>query len=115
MTSLLRFPSRLLALVASIVLIFSWSGQARAQWTPPNPVNSFTQISDGLEVHQNSGVLRIQVTSAAILHITYGPESGVAEHPSDGVLAKRDWPDAAGRRSSTSVFHASHSGHLPCH
>jgi len=67
---------------------------AHAQWNPPNPVTGFTQISDGLEVHQAAGVLRIQVTTPAILHITYGPESAAPEHSSDGVLAKRDWPPA---------------------
>jgi alpha-D-xyloside xylohydrolase len=67
---------------------------AHAQWNPPNPVTSFKQIEDGLEVHQIAGVLRIQVTSPAILHITYGPETAGPEHPSDGVLAKRDWPPA---------------------
>ena len=80
-----------LALTA-ILLCAARSG--RAQWNAPNPVTSFTQITDGLEVHQTAGVLRIQVTSPSILHVTYGPETGTSEHAPDGVLAKRDWPPA---------------------
>ena len=78
----------------SLFVLFSSVYAANAQWNPPNPVTSFAQITDGIEVHQAAGVLRIQVTSSAILHVTYGPESGTPEHASDGVLAKRDWPPA---------------------
>jgi alpha-D-xyloside xylohydrolase len=80
-----------LALTA-ILLCAAHSG--RAQWNAPNPATSFTQITDGLEVHQTAGVLRIQVTSPSILHVTYGPETATREHAPDGVLAKRDWPPA---------------------
>ena len=78
----------------SLFALFSSVYAANAQWNPPNPVTAFTQIADGIEVHQTTGVLRIQVTASAILHVTYGPESGTPEHASDGVLAKRDWPAA---------------------
>lgn len=79
---------------APLAALFSIVYAANAQWNPPNPVTGFTQIADGLEVHQAAGVLRIQVTSSAILHVTYGPESARQEHASDGVLARRDWPPA---------------------
>ena len=78
----------------SIFALFSSVYAANAQWNPPNPVTGFTQVADGIEVHQTAGVLRIQVTSPAILHVTYGPASGTPEHPSDGVLIKHDWPPA---------------------
>ena len=78
----------------SLFALFSSVYAANGQWNPPNPVTGFTQIADGIEVHQTAGVLRIQVTAPAILHITYGPESGTPEYASDGVLAKRDWPAA---------------------
>jgi alpha-D-xyloside xylohydrolase len=67
---------------------------AHAQWNPPNPVTSFMQILDGVELHQSAGILRLQVVSPAILHITYGPETPAPDHPFDGVLAKHDWPPA---------------------
>jgi len=78
----------------SLFVLFSSVYAANGQWNPPNPVTGFTQIADGIEVHQTAGVLRVQVTAPGILHITYGPESGTLEHASDGVLAKRDWPAA---------------------
>ena len=92
----LRRPriSAFVTLPAQVIALISMTCTAHAQWNPPNPVTSFTQIADGLEVHQAAGVLRIQVTSPAILHITYGPETAPPEHPSDGVLANRDWPPA---------------------
>jgi alpha-D-xyloside xylohydrolase len=86
--------SHSLALFAPMIALLLVTISSSAQWNPPNPVTSFSQISDGLEIHQSSGVLRIQVTASAILHITYGPEASVPEHPSDGVITKRDWPPA---------------------
>ncbi len=74
--------------------IFASACIGNTQWNPPNPVKSFSQIVDGLEVHQQAGVLKIEVTSPGILHITYGPEAGAPQHPSDGVVVKRDWPAA---------------------
>ena len=87
-------PLRILFRSAFFLLILLIARAASAQWNPPNPVTSFKQIDDGLEVHQTAGVLRIHVTASAILHITYGPETPAPVHPSDGVLAKRDWPAA---------------------
>jgi len=87
-----------LVLAILLVILPPIAREAQAQWNPPNPVASFTQITDGLELHQTAGVLRLQVVTPAILHITYGPETNPAtpgpEHPSDGVIVKRDWPPA---------------------
>ena len=94
MISLSCHDFRRIVCCLSVFALFSSVYAANAQWNPPNPVTGFTQIADGLEVQQTAGVLRIQVTSSAILHITYGPASGTPEHASDGVLAKRDWPPA---------------------
>jgi alpha-D-xyloside xylohydrolase len=93
-TTLHRRTSHFIALLTPMIALLLMTISSSAQWNPPNPVTSFSQISDGLEVHQSSGTLSIHVTASAILHITYGPEPAVPEHPSDGVLAKRDWPPA---------------------
>jgi len=82
-----------LALCAPFLAILPFAREARAQWNPPNPVLSFTQTADGVELHQTAGILRLQVVSPAILHVTYGPET-IPSHPSDGVVIKRDWPPA---------------------
>ena len=94
MISLSCHDFRRIVCCLSVFALFSSIYAANAQWNPPNPVTGFSQIADGIEVHQTAGVLRIQVTSSTILHITYGPASGTPEHASDGVLAKRDWPPA---------------------
>ena len=94
MISLSCHDFRRIVCCLSVFALFSSVYAANAQWNPPNPVTGFTQIADGIEVQQTAGVLHIQVTSSAILHITYGPASGTPEHASDGVLSKRDWPPA---------------------
>jgi alpha-D-xyloside xylohydrolase len=93
-TTLCRYAVRHFPLFSIVLVSFSMAYTANCQWNPPNPVTGYRQISDGVEVHQRAGVLGIHVTAPGILHVTYGPESGTPEHPSDGVLAKRDWPPA---------------------
>jgi alpha-D-xyloside xylohydrolase len=91
---LIRRHAPLLSAVCTLVLAsLSLAPAAQAQWNAPNPVVSFSQINDGLEIHQSFGILRLHVTAPGIVHVTYGPET-VPEHASDGVLAKRDWPAA---------------------
>lgn len=66
---------------------------ALAQWNPPNPVESFEKQSNGVEIHQKAGVLRIEVDAPDILHVTYSPLNATAETPpSDHVVIKHDWP-----------------------
>ena len=64
-----------------------------AQWNPPNPVESFEKQSNGVEIHQKDGLLRIEVDAPDVLHVTYSPLSATAEtHPADHVVIKHDWP-----------------------
>ncbi len=86
-------PSLFHAPLAVLLLVPFLAPSSQAQWNPPNPVSRFSQIKDGLEIHQLAGILRLHVTAPGILHVTYGPET-VPERPSDGVLAQRDWPTA---------------------
>jgi alpha-D-xyloside xylohydrolase len=86
-------PRIRLALALILFTLLPIAREARAQWNPPNPVASFTQVTDGLELRQTAGILRLQVVSPAIIHVTYGPET-VPEHPSDQVVVKREWPPA---------------------
>jgi alpha-D-xyloside xylohydrolase len=68
---------------------------ALAQWNPPNPVVSFEKQSDGLEVRQTAGVLRLQVDAPDVLHVTYATAGlSVPPRPSDRVVIKKDWPAA---------------------
>jgi alpha-D-xyloside xylohydrolase len=65
---------------------------AFAQWTPPNPVVSFEKQSNGVEIHQKSGVLRLEVDAPDVLHVTYSPLQASREtHPSDHVITKQNW------------------------
>ncbi|MGB7549390.1 MAG: DUF4968 domain-containing protein, partial [Terracidiphilus sp.] len=68
---------------------------ALAQWNPPNPVVSFEKQADGLEVQQKYGVLRIEVKSPEVLHVTYAPLGAAApERAPDWVVEKKKWPAA---------------------
>jgi alpha-D-xyloside xylohydrolase len=89
-----NLPARLLILASAALAALAAVPAASAQWNPPNPVTSFAQVLDGVEIHETAGLLRLQVTAPGILHVTYGAEGKRPEHPSDGVLAKRDWPPA---------------------
>ena len=71
------------------------SSGAHAQWNPPNPVVSFEKVANGVEIHQKAGVLRLEVDSPDVLHVTYSALEGNPEaHPSDRVVVKNDWPPA---------------------
>ena len=66
---------------------------AVAQWNPPNPVVSFDKKSDGLEIRQKNGVLKLEVDAPDVLHVTYSPlDASAPERPSDHVIVKHDWP-----------------------
>lgn len=77
-------------------IFFAWaltSVAAHAQWNPPNPVVSFEKQSNGLEIHQKAGVLRLEVDAPDVLHVTYSALEGSPEaHPADHVVVKNDWP-----------------------
>jgi alpha-D-xyloside xylohydrolase len=69
---------------------------AMGQWNQPNPVVSFDNLPNGLEVHQKDGVLRLEVDAAVVIHLTYSPLGAAApDRPSDGVVIKKDWPAAS--------------------
>ena len=69
---------------------------ASAQWTTPNPVVSFAKQPNGLEVRQKDGILRLDVNSAEVLHVTYAPADVAApQRASDNVVVKKDWPATA--------------------
>ena len=84
---------------AGVFLLFlvAFGGQQdlSAQWNPPNPVVSFEKQSNGLQVRQNAGTLRLEVDAPDVLHVTYSPLDGVVSHPADGVVVKKDWPSAS--------------------
>ena len=67
-----------------------------AQWNPPNPVVSFDKQSNGLEIRQKDGVLKVEVDAPDVLHVTYSPLDASSEvRPSDHVVIKKDWPAAS--------------------
>jgi alpha-D-xyloside xylohydrolase len=78
---------------------------ALGQWNTPNPVVSFEKRTDGLEVRQKDGILRLEVKAEDLLHVTYSAltlaEGAVApERNSDWVVVKKDWTGAAFEVSS---------------
>ena len=85
---------RIAGIAVCFALVFT-PFAARAQWNPPNPVVSFERRSNGVEIRQKAGVLRLEVDAADVLHVTYSPLDGNSEaHPSDHVIVKQDWPAA---------------------
>ena len=64
---------------------------ATAQWNPPNPVVSFQKQTNGVEIRQKAGTLRLQVDAPDLLHVTYLPLDPPDSHPSDNVVVKKEW------------------------
>lgn len=78
---------RLLLVLSCLFLV----GVARAQWNPLNPVVSVQRQAEGLLLTMQSGTLKLQVCSPAVVHVLY---SATAKFPDDPGLAitKRTWP-----------------------
>jgi len=89
-----RPRSVLVAMAVFLSVAFYQVPNAQGQWNEPNPVTSFAPTPDGIEVQEAKGVLRLQVTSAAILHVTYGSGAALPERAADGVVVKKAWPAA---------------------
>jgi len=77
--------SALLLLTLSLFPTFS-----SAQWTAPNPVIDF-QKEPVVLIRQERGILRLQVCSPAIIHLTYSPTADFHEQPNT-VIVKTSWP-----------------------
>ncbi len=72
-----------------LVCAAAWAPLAAvAQWNPPNPVVSFDKKSDGLEIRQKNGVLRLEVDAPDVLHVTYSPLD--ADRGSSRLGSRRD-------------------------
>ena len=68
---------------------------AHAQWNPTNPVISSEKKTNGVEIHQKGGMLRIEVDAPEVLHVTCSPIEPSEFHPTDGVVVRREWPAAS--------------------
>lgn len=78
-----------LQFLSACVILFG-AATSNAQWTPANPVLDFAKQADGLQITQQAGILRLQVCSPGIIHLTYRPRTGAAQHP-DFVVIKKEW------------------------
>ncbi len=70
---------------------FGFSGAAYAQWNPLNPVTRVQQQADGVLLTMQSGTLKLQVCSPAIIRVLYSPTSSFPSRP-DYVVTKQSWP-----------------------
>jgi len=82
--------------VSSLISLVLILGQkhAIAQWNPPNPVVGIKKESNGMQIRQKTGILRIEVDAPDFFHVTYSPLEGAESHPTDGVVQKKNWPGA---------------------
>ena len=79
--------------LASVALGLALPRDARAQWTPLNPVVSFAQQSDGALFTMKTGMLRVEVCEDSIIHVIYSPTSAFPDAPAY-VVTKTSWPAA---------------------
>ena len=71
---------------------------AAAQWNPLNPVQSAKPQPDGALFEMQTGLLRIQICTDSIVHVTYSPTSLFPREKDYIVLKPHD-----GYQTSTSV------------
>ncbi len=84
------------ALVLLLAFAASAAPRARAQWSALNPVVSYEQQPNALNVRLKAGLLRIEIDTPSLLHVTYTlAGSSRPPRPSDHVLVKTGWPAAA--------------------
>jgi len=82
-------PILLLALAACATL------RMGAQWNRPNPVVSYEQQPNAVDVRLKAGLLRIEIETPSLLHVSYSlAGSSRPSRPSDHVLVKTSWPAA---------------------
>jgi alpha-D-xyloside xylohydrolase len=82
-----------------VCLLTSLSG-LNAQWNLPNPVKSVQQESDGVTFALETGSLKVQVCSDAIVRVRYSPSASFVSHP-DYVVTKTKWPAVQWTMQST--------------
>lgn len=65
-----------------------------AQWAPANAVTGFTKEAHALVVNQSTGVLRVEVQAADVLHVTFAANGAVkAARPDDHMLVPGTWSE----------------------
>ena len=62
-----------------------------AQWTAPNPVESFQKQADGVVFHLQRGTMRIQVRTPSIIRLTYSPSATFVDRPNPAII-RSTWP-----------------------
>jgi alpha-D-xyloside xylohydrolase len=75
---------------ALICIYLATAGLCHAQWREFNPVVKVQQQPNGALLTMKTGVLRVQVCTDSILHITYSPTSVIPNTP-DYVVTKTTW------------------------
>jgi alpha-D-xyloside xylohydrolase len=68
------------------------SAVAHAQWTLPNPVLDSHKSQHGVLLNMKSGTLRLEVCSAAMIHLAYSPTASFPDKPNP-VIIKTAWPE----------------------
>ncbi|HEX8797409.1 MAG TPA: TIM-barrel domain-containing protein, partial [Terriglobales bacterium] len=62
-----------------------------AQWTAPNPVESFQKQADGVVFHLRRGTMRIQVCTPSTIRLTYSPSATFVDRPNPAII-RSTWP-----------------------
>jgi alpha-D-xyloside xylohydrolase len=87
-----RFVSFICKAIFHLFLpVWLLSISATAQWNTLNPVVSLQQQADGAQIALKLGILKLQVCSDSIVHVTYSPTSQIPEQK-NFVVVKNSWP-----------------------
>ncbi len=79
------------AVILALGFVLANSSPAHAQWIPLNPVKSVEPQPDGALLTLQTGYLRFQVCTEAILHVVYSPGPAAPQRP-DFLVTATSWP-----------------------
>ncbi len=79
--------------VRAFVMLLAAAMPVAAQWNPLNPVKTFQKQPRGIQLTQQTGVLRLEVCTPSIIHVTYSPGAVIPRRP-DYVVTHTTWPAA---------------------
>ena len=77
--------------LSAFLFLLALSTSAQAQWIPLNPVTAVEKQADGVLFTQQTGALKLEVCSDAIVRVLYSP-TGAFPQRKDYVVIKQSWP-----------------------
>ena len=88
---MVRIRKKISSKIFSALLLFTFAETAYTQWNPLNPVLSVQKDRDGVLLTMKSGMLKLEVCTAAMVRVLYSPTSSIPRS-TEYLIVKSNWP-----------------------